>query len=405
VDHRLLALARQAGDTRPDAGLLARLRDDPAAFAELVARHGPMVWGVCRHLLGDADAEDAFQATFLVLHRSVPRDPAALAAWLHGVAVRVSLAVRRQAGRRRRRERVAAAPEAVPSFQPDDWADTMAVVHREVAALPAADRAAFVLCVLEGRTQAEAAARLGRTPGAVAGQVARAKKRLVARLAGRGVAPGLAALGAASVAGAVPPSVAGRALGLPSAGVSPAVLRLVRGETGMTTFGSKMILAGVLTAAGLAAGVLAATSGPPGMAPDEGPPKPTRAPAGSPEAKGRPAPRPLTSGDLSGTWVGEKDGVKVRVTFRAGDDVLWSVTTEKGSNHASLKREDDGASGTVHLRFYSALKPRTGTVFGSVGRGAGGDLHLTILPAAAENSVPEYKAVERIPLQQESGKK
>src|SRR5207244_2469366 len=98
----------------------------------------------------EADAEDAFQATFVVLLRSTVRNGSALAAWLHGVAVRVSLAARREAGRRRKRERAAAARESVPPPRSDDWADTMAAVHREVAALPAADRAAFVLCVLEG---------------------------------------------------------------------------------------------------------------------------------------------------------------------------------------------------------------------------------------------------------------
>ena len=160
MEHRLLALVRRAADTRPDAELLIRSRDDHAAFAELVARHGPMVWGVCRHMLGEADAEDAFQATFVALLQSTVRDGAALAAWLHGVAMRVSLAARREAGRRRVRERVAAAPETVRPREPDDWADTMAVVHREVARLPEAARSAFVLCVLEGLTQAEAAARL-----------------------------------------------------------------------------------------------------------------------------------------------------------------------------------------------------------------------------------------------------
>jgi hypothetical protein len=81
----------------------------------------------------------------------------------------------------------------------------MAVVHREVAALPEADRAAFILNVLEGLTQAETAARLGRTSRVVAGQVARAKKRLVMQLTRRGVVPGLMAIGTASVASAVPP--------------------------------------------------------------------------------------------------------------------------------------------------------------------------------------------------------
>src|SRR5262245_24404699 len=98
MENQLRSFVRRAiGDTRSDAELLAQSRDDHAAFAELVARHGPLVWGVCRHLLGEADAEDAFQATFVILLRSTVRDPAALAAWLHGVVVRVSLAARREA--------------------------------------------------------------------------------------------------------------------------------------------------------------------------------------------------------------------------------------------------------------------------------------------------------------------
>src|SRR5262245_39781976 len=128
--RELHTLVRQAvGDPRADAELLAHLSDDSAALAELVARHGPLVWGVCRHLLAEADAEDAFQATFVVLLRARVRDPGALAAWLHRVAVRVSLAARREAGRRRRRERFAAAPEAIGPPPGDDWAETMTAVH------------------------------------------------------------------------------------------------------------------------------------------------------------------------------------------------------------------------------------------------------------------------------------
>src|SRR5262249_8116078 len=162
----------------------ADLLADRPAFAEIVSRHGPMVWGVCRNMLPDADAEDAFQATFVALLRSTVRDGTALAAWLHAVAGRVCLAVPRGAARRRAREGAVAAPEGQPA--PDDWTDTMALVHREVSRLPAGDRSAFVLCVLEGLTQAEAAARLGRSLGTIAGQVARAKKRLVERLTERG---------------------------------------------------------------------------------------------------------------------------------------------------------------------------------------------------------------------------
>src|SRR5262245_66622423 len=87
MSNRFLSIVRRAaGDPRSDADLVARMRDDPAAFAELVSRHGPLVWGVCRHLLGEADAEDAFQATFVALLKSTIRDGSALAAWLHGAA-------------------------------------------------------------------------------------------------------------------------------------------------------------------------------------------------------------------------------------------------------------------------------------------------------------------------------
>lgn len=249
VRTRLLNLVRRAaGDARPDAALLARL-DDPAAFAELVARHGPMVWGVCRNMLGEADAEDAFQATFVALLRAKVRDGAARPAWLHAAA---------------------AVPEA--AAPPDDWADTMAVVHREIARLPAADRSAFVLCVLEGVTQA--AARLGRTAGAVAGQVARAKRQLVERLRNRGIVPGLAALGTASAAGAVPPGLVNRVTG-PGV-ISPAVLRLAKGAVGMTT--AKLVAAAVLVGTALASVFLSASAVPdPGAPPHGYRPTPLRA--------------------------------------------------------------------------------------------------------------------------------
>ena len=244
MEQRLLALVRRAVDMRSDAELLALVQDDRVAFAELIARHGPMVWGVCRHMLDHADAEDAFQATFVALLRASIRDKEAVAAWLHAVAVRIALRIRREAGRRRSRERVVAAPETISPRETDDLADTMAVIHREVAALPEADRSAFVLCVVEGLTQAEAATHLGQTPGAIAGQVARAKKRLIARLTERGVVPGfVAALSTTSIADAVPPGLLERVLDLRGADVPPAVLRLAKGAIGMSVSSTKISLA------------------------------------------------------------------------------------------------------------------------------------------------------------------
>src|SRR5437667_1140798 len=114
VLRRAEALAADhAPSAVPDAELLGQFAHtrDESAFAELLRRHGPMVWAVCRHLLADeADAEDAFQATFFALARSAGtvRHGSAIAGWLHGVAVRVATKVRRTAVRRRQRETRAA---------------------------------------------------------------------------------------------------------------------------------------------------------------------------------------------------------------------------------------------------------------------------------------------------------
>jgi hypothetical protein len=134
----------------------------------------------------------------------------------------------------------------------------MVAIHREIAALSDADRSAFVLCVLEGLTQAEAAARLGRTSGAVAGQVGRAKKRLVARLTRRGIVPSFVALGTPTSAGAVPQRVLVRALDRSGAGISPTVLRLAMGGSRMTASSTKLLLGAAVLVAGLSAGLLAA---------------------------------------------------------------------------------------------------------------------------------------------------
>ncbi|MGL4554728.1 MAG: RNA polymerase sigma factor, partial [Gemmataceae bacterium] len=119
-----------------------------AAFAELVRRHGRLVWAVCRHLAGsEAEAEDAFQATFLVLLKNAGsvRDGAKLSSWLHGVAYRVCSKARQGAKRRSAREQAAAAGErAGPAVPESAWDRAMAAVHEEVAKLPEALRVPFV---------------------------------------------------------------------------------------------------------------------------------------------------------------------------------------------------------------------------------------------------------------------
>jgi RNA polymerase sigma factor (sigma-70 family) len=169
-----------------------------AAFAALVGRHGPMVLGVCRHILGDEHAaDDAFQAVFLVLARRAGsiHSPDLLAPWLHGVAVRIARKARRRADQRRCREKseVEMAHVESPGDGPDPRpirAEEAAAVHEEVGRLPERYRHAVVLCHFEGLTHAEAARRLGCAPGTVGSLVSRARDLLRGRLARRGLSAG-----------------------------------------------------------------------------------------------------------------------------------------------------------------------------------------------------------------------
>src|SRR5262249_3651131 len=157
----------------------ARLRDEDA-FAELVRRHGPLVLGLCRRVLGDwHDAEDAFQATFLVLAKNAAslRWPEALGPWLYGVALRTARKGRARAARRRSCERQAAAPEAVSAADPTGR-DLRPLLDEAVGGLPEKYRVPVVLCYLKGRTVAEAARQIGCPRGTVATRLAWARRRL-----------------------------------------------------------------------------------------------------------------------------------------------------------------------------------------------------------------------------------
>lgn len=181
----------QAESARSDAQLLnsfATSRDD-GAFATLVARHGPMVWKVCRRLLpGVHDAEDAFQATFLVLAKSAARlrQPHLLGNWLYGVAYRVALRMRGASARRRSREMHDPALDQVAA-PAEPATDVQWLVHDEVHRLPEKYRAPVVLCCLEGRTNEEAAETLRCPVGTVKGRLSRARDLLRNRLARRQV--------------------------------------------------------------------------------------------------------------------------------------------------------------------------------------------------------------------------
>ena len=139
------------------------LREEEA-FAVLMQRHGPLVWHVCRHVLShDQDAEEAFQATFLVLiakARSI-RNQRALPGWLHRTAYRVALRAKRDLAIRRRHERRGQTMGQSKSLPESVLREALALLDEEVARLPERQRAVFVLCSLEGRSLAEAALELG----------------------------------------------------------------------------------------------------------------------------------------------------------------------------------------------------------------------------------------------------
>jgi RNA polymerase sigma factor (sigma-70 family) len=219
-----------------DCDLLRRFADtnDQAAFAALVRRHGGMVLGVCRRALTNLqDAEDACQATFLILARKARRQrwQPSVANWLFATARNVSRRARVAALRRARREARAAVPEAVQPVDRMTGRELLAALDEELERLPARYSEPLVLCYLEGFTRDEAATRLGVRTSTIKIRLERGRKRLGAALAGRGCLPGvgLLALTATEAARAYPPRLLGAVL-IAVAGSPPAiVIELARG--------------------------------------------------------------------------------------------------------------------------------------------------------------------------------
>ncbi|MCI0637920.1 MAG: sigma-70 family RNA polymerase sigma factor [Gemmataceae bacterium] len=215
----LKLIRRTVGDQRfreqPDPELLLRFhtQQDKAAFHALLRRHGPMVLDVCCGVLGnEADAEDAFQATFLILARKAGsiRKTASLGSWLHGVAYRTALKARAQSAARQKHE------ARVPGRQgsePDDlsWREVRQVLHDELSGLPERYRAPLVLCYLEGGTQEATAMQLGVAKSTLRERLERGRALLRTRLVRRGLGPAamLVAAGwlAASASAGVPLSL------------------------------------------------------------------------------------------------------------------------------------------------------------------------------------------------------
>jgi RNA polymerase sigma factor (sigma-70 family) len=200
VQHLRRTLLSQDGEGPTDGQLLGCLIEhrDEAAFAALVRRHGPMVWGVCRRQLNHHDAEDAFQASFLVLFRKAasiqPREM--IANWLYGVARQATLQARRTTARRMAREKQVKEMPEPAAAEPDLWDDLQPLLDEELSRLPDRYRAVIVLCDLEGMTRKAVAQQLGLPDGTVGSRLARARAMLAKRLNQRGVAVSGAALAA-----------------------------------------------------------------------------------------------------------------------------------------------------------------------------------------------------------------
>jgi RNA polymerase sigma factor (sigma-70 family) len=234
--HRLFAEGSATGLS--DGQLLERFlaRRDEAAFAALFERHAAMVVAVCRRSLKDpSEMEDAFQATFLVLARRAGsvRGHEALGAWIYGVARRVCLLANRSGARRRAHELRAGELRVVSARGDDADDDPGPAIYEEIDRLPTSYRLPIVLCLLEGRTRAEAAAQLHWTEGTVRGRLARAKVMLRARLIRRGFVPAAAFAVLArehSAVAAVPKALIEGAVraGAVSAAVAPLSARVIR---------------------------------------------------------------------------------------------------------------------------------------------------------------------------------
>ena len=222
-------------DHRPAVGceLLARFirREDvassEAAFAALVSRHGPIVLGICRRVLGDDHAAaDAFQAVFLVLARKAPqvRVDDTLGRWLHGVSIRVSRRARAVARAERARVRALDGldpPDGSTTTSPESLREVRSAIDEEIARLPGRYRSAVVLCYLEGLTQEQAARRLRCPVRTVESRLRRARERLRPSLARRGLAPAAwcsEMLAASTARAELPPALAATARQVAGAG-------------------------------------------------------------------------------------------------------------------------------------------------------------------------------------------
>ncbi len=357
----------QAGGVS-DADLLRRFSDDndQAAFASLLRRHGGMVLGVCRRVLPNLhDAEDAFQATFLILARkarSHNRWQASVANWLYATARKVSRNARVTAQRRARREARAAVAEVVQAVDGMSGRELLAALDEELDRLPPRYREPLVLCYLEGLTRDEAAVRLGVPAGTIKIRLERGRKRLGASLMGRGCAlgAGLLTLAATSPAGASQPRVVEDVLAAIAGSPRGAVATLLKGVAVQVALKKSMIAALILL------GVSALSFGawfvmPTGATPPDDRAMPAKSDAQQAVAE-RPALEPMTnvSGQVLDPQGRPLGGARLMLVGRNQKPQDLGTSDDDGRFTVKIPRE------TEPRRFLVACAPGAGIDFAGI---------------------------------------
>lgn len=342
-----------------DAQLLSAFigRRDMDAFTLLTRRHGPMVLGVCRRVLRhQQDAEDAFQATFVVLARRAesiqPRER--VANWLYGVAYRTSLKASASVRKRRSREhQVTSFPEPAAVEAEPIWHDLQTLLDRELASLPDKYRVPIVLCDLEGQSYQQAARQLGWPEGTLSGRLARGRRKLKERLTRRGLVLSGASLAVllsrqqvlAQVPAPLLASTAQATETVLSAGpargelISSDVMNLAQGVIkSMSVMKSKLALAVVLACGGVTCGAVGWTC----VSQANAPPSAVARAAPNEDDNDSDGDRTKEMGRLRGTWLAiaaEKQGVPIaKEKLKAANLVL--TISEKGFSIGNADRND-----------------------------------------------------------------
>jgi RNA polymerase sigma factor (sigma-70 family) len=337
-------------------------RGDEAAFAALVRRHGPMVLGVCRRVVGDPhDAEDAFQATFFVLARKAddirPRDM--VGNWLYGVAYRTALKARTVRQRRRAVEKQVQNMPHPAIVEQEVWNDIQPLLDQELTKLPDVYRTPVVLCDVEGRARKDVARQLGVPEGTLSSRLARGRQMLARRLGRRGVTLSAVALGVVlaqnAASAAVPATLAAStaktgALLAIGAGVIPTSVAALMSATFKTLLFNKVTSAlSLVVAAAVGTGMLFTRAPAP--------------PAGSPpqtaEVRTAAVAAPTDEERLQGTWdvvALETEGRAVPLPPELREQ---AVTFRADTVHTRFTMYEDGTVPPATFRLGYAREPRT----------------------------------------------